>query len=94
MIYQDLTRDGVYKWRLDKTRYPLQWNGYHLELDVYHGALTDLVIAELEFESTEESKRLSPPAWFGEEVTDDTCYKDSSLAVKQGRSHRPSLDRP
>lgn len=78
--------------RLEKTRYALEWNGYPLELDVYQGALAELVVAELEFESAEESKQFSPPAWFGEEVTEDKRYKNSSLAVN-GRSALPSLRR-
>ena len=44
--------------------------------------LTELFIAELEFESAEESKRFSPPAWFGEDVTDHT------LQEQQPRSGR------
>ena len=67
--------------RLEKTRYALPWNNYQLELDVYQSTLAGLIIAELEFESADESKRFYPPAWFGEEVTDDKRYKNSSLAM-------------
>ena len=67
--------------RLEKTRYALEWSGYQLEIDVYQGSLAELVVVELEFESAEESKRFSPPAWFGEEVTEDKRYKNSSLAL-------------
>lgn len=67
--------------RLEKTRYALQWNGYQLELDVYQKAFAGLIIAEREFESAEDSKRFCPPAWFGEEVTDDKRYKNNSLAL-------------
>lgn len=73
--------------RLEKARYALEWNGYQPELDVYQGSLAELVVAELEFESAEESKRFSPPAWFGEEVTEDQRYKNSSLALN-GRPRR------
>ena len=76
--------------RLEKTRYALPWNSYQLELDVYQSTLAGLIIAELEFESADESKRFDPPAWFGEEVTDDIRYKNSSLAF-YGRPDRPSL---
>lgn len=78
--------------RVEKTRYALPWNGYQLELDVYRGALADLVVVELEFTSAEESKQFSPPAWFGEDVTDDTRYKNSSLAV-DGRPTSSSFRR-
>jgi len=75
--------------RLEKTRYALTWNGYQIELDVYQGALADLVVAEIEFKSAEESNRFVPPAWFGEEVTEDRHYKNSSLALN-GRLVPPS----
>ena len=76
--------------RLEKIRYALHWKGHQLELDVYQNALAGLVIAELEFGSIDESKRFRPPAWFGKEVTDDTRYKNNSLAL-HGRPVIPSL---
>jgi CYTH domain-containing protein len=57
-------------------------NGYQLELDVYQGSLAGLVVAEIEFESVEESQRFSLPSWFGTEVTEDKHYKNSHLAMK------------
>lgn len=76
--------------RLEKTRYVLPWNGHQLELDVYQNGLAGLVIAELEFGSLDESRRFRPPAWFGEEVTDDPWYKNNSLAL-HGRPVMSSL---
>jgi CYTH domain-containing protein len=70
----------------------LKWNGYQIELDVYQGTLAGLVAAEIEFESAEESKRFSPPAWFGEEVTEDHHYKNSSLALNGGCFRRLTID--
>ena len=72
--------------RLEKSRYTLTEDGYRLELDIYQGSLEGLVVAEIEFESAEESRRFSPPAWFGTEVTEDKHYKNSSLAM-QGKSY-------
>ena len=68
--------------RLEKTRYTMKENGCQLELDVYQGSLTGLVVAEIEFESAEESQRFSPPSWFGQEVTEDKHYKNSNLAMR------------
>jgi adenylate cyclase len=68
--------------RLEKIRYAMKENGYPLELDVYEGSLAGLVVAEVEFKSTEESQRFSPPDWFGKEVTEDKYYKNSHLALK------------
>src|SRR6185437_14960944 len=69
--------------RLEKTRYTMKENGCQLELDVYQGSLTGLVVAEVEFESAEESQRFSPPSWFGKEVTNDKHYKNSNLALER-----------
>ena len=74
--------------RLEKRRYAVPENGYLVELDVYQGLLEGLVVAEIEFESTEESRRFVPPTWFGDEVTDDQQYKNSSLAL-HGKCHVP-----
>jgi adenylate cyclase len=60
----------------------LKWNGFELELDVYQGSFDGLVVAEVGVESAEDSKRFSQPTWFGEEVTEDQHYKNSSLALK------------
>ena len=67
--------------RLEKTRYTMKENGCQLELDVYQGSLTGLIVAEIEFGSAEESQRFSPPSWFGDEVTEDTHYKNNNLAL-------------
>lgn len=50
--------------------------------NVYQESLDGLVVAEVGFEPAEDSKRFSQSAWFGEEVTEDQHYKNSSLALK------------
>jgi adenylate cyclase len=67
--------------RLKKTRYTLEWEGQNIELDVYHGALAGLMVAEVEFPSASASARFTPPAWFGTEVTEDERYKNVNLAL-------------
>jgi len=67
--------------RLEKCRYTMTENGHQVELDVYRGLLEGLVVAEVEFESAEESRRFAPPTWFGDEVTNNKHYKNSSLAL-------------
>jgi adenylate cyclase len=51
-----------------------------IELDVYEGPLAGLVTAEVEFPSERDGSAFEPPAWFGEEVTDDDRYKNEALA--------------
>jgi adenylate cyclase len=67
--------------RLEKIRYIIPHRGRKIELDVYRGKLAGLLVAEVEFDSAEESERFSPPAWFGKEVTEDKRYKNKNLAL-------------
>lgn len=67
--------------RLEKTRYEIGLDGARIELDVYKGALTGLIVAEVEFPSVLDSKKFLPPTWLGEEVTEDKRYKNKNLAL-------------
>ena len=66
--------------RLEKTRYSIPWQDKTIELDVYAGALEDLIVAEVEFLSIQEAERFIPPTWFGVEVTKDMRFKNRCLA--------------
>lgn len=72
--------------RIHKTRHRLPLGEVVVDLDVFHDELDGLVLAEVEFGSSESMEAFSPPGWFGDEVTDDVSYANSSLAVN-GRSH-------
>jgi adenylate cyclase len=67
--------------RLEKTRYVKQWAGKNVEIDVYHGSLAGLIVAEVEFPSASASAQFAPPPWFGTEITEDTQYKNVNLAL-------------
>ena len=66
--------------RIEKTRYQIDYAGKKIELNVFRGSLEGLVLAEVEFPSREKSEEFKPPDWLGEEVTEDTRYKNQSLA--------------
>lgn len=68
--------------RVEKVRYEILYNGKLIELDIYSGSLEGLAVAEVEFDSEEESVRFDPPSWFGEEVTHDERYKNKNLALR------------
>lgn len=55
-------------------------DGHTAELDVYHGDLEGLFTVEVEFSSIAEAEAFVPPTWFGEDVTEDKRYKNTSLA--------------
>ena len=56
-------------------------DGIRIELDVYAGALTGLLVAEVEFADAEAANSFEAPAWFGREVTGEARYKNQRLAV-------------
>lgn len=68
--------------RIEKVRYRIAYQGKIIELDRYAGELTGLMTAEVEFKSEEDSQRFVPPEWFGEDVTNDSRYKNQSLALR------------
>ena len=70
--------DGIL---ISKRRYliPLA-PSYTVELDLFHGPLEGIVLAEVEFSSVEEANRFVPPDWFGEDVTYDSRYHNSEMS--------------
>jgi CYTH domain-containing protein len=67
--------------RVYKERYKLNYGRNIIELDIFKDNLSGLIIAEVEFETAEDSKKFIKPDWFGKEVTNDKRYKNKNLAV-------------
>ena len=68
--------------RIVKTRHLISLDdGLTAEVDVYEGALSGLVTAEVEFACEDASAAFDPPDWLGREVTGDKRYANRSLAV-------------
>ena len=67
---------------IQKDRYHIPYGEYTIELDVFHGELAPLVIAEVEFPSVDAANSFVPPAWFDKDVTDDPAYSNSNLSKK------------
>lgn len=63
-----------------KTRYRIPLDNYTIELDIFHGSLAPLILAEVEFPSVEEANAFTPPAWFGQDVTTDGRFHNSALS--------------
>jgi adenylate cyclase len=74
--------------RIHKTRRRARLDGLLLEVDQYEGDLEGLLVAEVEFPDVEAADRFEPPPWFGREVTEDSAYKNRSLACN-GRPDEP-----
>lgn len=65
---------------IKKTRYLIPYNDNKLELDIYYDRLEGLYTVEVEFKTVEELNSFIPPDWFGDDVTYDAQYKNSSLS--------------
>ena len=68
-----------------KEGFPLPPEDYTLtiELDVFEGAFSPLVMAEVEFGSQAAAKAFLPPDWFDEEVTYQKEYHNSYMALQR-----------
>ena len=65
---------------ISKTRYIIPYNGLKIELDIFHDKFEGLKYAEVEFPDIEGAKSFIAPDYFGEEVTEDASYQNSSLS--------------
>lgn len=66
---------------IEKTRYliPLS-NGLTAELDLFCGCFSGMILAEVEFPDLKTADAFCPPDWFGEDVTMNPDYHNSSLS--------------
>lgn len=68
---------------IGKTRYRIPYGNYTIELDIFEPPFDPLVLAEVEFESVEEANAFTPPAWFGEDVTNENEYTNAAISAKR-----------
>jgi len=66
--------------RLRKVRYEIPWKNLLIEIDIYCGRHTGLVVAEVEFPDHATCRKFNPPSWFGREVTGEKRYSNVRLA--------------
>jgi adenylate cyclase len=64
-----------------KRRYPLPYQGYTWEIDVFDGLHTGLVLCEVEMQSADENP--PRPDFIGREVTSEKAYRNVTLARSQ-----------
>lgn len=68
---------------IEKTRYVVPYGGLKWEVDVFEGALTGLIVAEVELES--ESTPVQLPPFVGKEVTGNPAFYNTALSAKKER---------
>ncbi len=67
--------------RIEKERHRTKCRGRIIEVDLFHGRLEGLRLAEVEFETEELSSEFTPPEWLGLEVTEDPVFRNKTLAA-------------
>ncbi|MDX1708701.1 MAG: CYTH domain-containing protein [Desulfobacterales bacterium] len=67
--------------RIQKVRYKLPAGDLICEVDIFGEPLKGLQLVEVEFDTLEQSSSFVPLNWFGNEVTDDSRYKNRHLAL-------------
>ena len=65
---------------IEKTRYRVPADELCWEIDVFSGARTGLIVAEIEL--PDEGAAFDRPDWLGADVTEDKRYYNASLALK------------
>ena len=65
-----------------KKRVLIPYGKYTIELDIFAEPFKPLIIAEVEFPSTDEANGFVPPEWFDEDVTDRREYRNAYLALE------------
>ncbi len=68
---------------IEKTRYLIPYENYVIELDVFHGEQKGILLAEVEFDTVEDSKKFMAPSWFAEDVSDDYHYSNCYMSLKK-----------
>ena len=66
---------------VEKSRHLVELGGAVAEVDVYGGKLRGLTVVEVEFASEEEAASFMPPHWFGDEITEDSRFRNAALAL-------------
>lgn len=66
--------------RLTKTRYDVPLGALTVEIDIYSGRHTGIIVAEVEFNDEAAARDFQPPRWLGQDVTHDPRYSNQLLA--------------
>ncbi len=64
---------------IEKIRHIVQYEGQHWEIDEFLGENRGLIVAEIELKN--ESAEIKRPPWLGKEVSHDSRYLNTSLAL-------------
>ena len=77
------------RWVLEKNRHLVEHQGSTWEVDVYLGAATGLVVAEIELDR--EDQLFAVPGWLGPEISHDPQYRNSEIAHRGRLTRDPEV---
>jgi CYTH domain-containing protein len=86
---EEIIKNHCGGYRLDKTRYYVDYKDFMWEVDVYDGLLKGLIIAEIKLANINDD--LPMPQWVGREVTGDSNYKKLNM-LKRKLENDSSID--
>lgn len=66
--------------KLRKRRYSMPWAEWTFSIDVFEGALSGLILSEVEAETVDDAERVNLPDWVGREVTADPFFTGGALS--------------
>ena len=68
---------------ITKKRYEIPtYDDLIIELDLFEGLFSEIILAEVEFVSEAQAISYTPPEWFGKDVTNTKEYHNSSMSKK------------
>lgn len=68
---------------ITKRRYEIPTiNNLIIELDIFEGPFSGVILAEVEFESEVQANTYTPPEWFSKDVTNCSEYHNSHMSRK------------
>lgn len=68
---------------ITKKRYEIpEHDDLIIELDIFEGLFSGIIIAEVEFKSEEQAHSYIPPKWFGDDVTNSGEYHNSNMSKR------------
>lgn len=76
-----------------KDRYKATAENTTLEVDVFRGQLEGLILIEVEFASKSERNAFTPPAYFGQDVTQEAFVAGAYLAGKTYEDILPMIQK-
>lgn len=74
-----------------KRRYSVPWKAWTFSIDVFEGALSGLVLSEVEADLVEDVNAIELPSWIAREVTADPFFRGGALAMASAEDLRRRL---